>query len=182
MSFAFATIIQMKKMLGNLDKWLEASLSHAKEKSIEPDVLLNCRLIADMFPLVRQVQSACDAAKFAAAYLAGREAPQHPDTEQTMLEARARIHTCVEYLNTLNAADFEGADSRYVTLKFMPDKEIVGRDYLIELAIPNFYFHITTAYDILRHNGVDVGKRDYIGSLNWRDRGPQATVTNASVH
>jgi len=99
-----------------------------------------------------------------------------------MLEVRTRIQTCLEYLNTLNAADFEGSDSRWITLKFMPDKEIVGRDYLIELAIPNFYFHITTAYDILRHNGVDVGKRDYIGSLNWRDRGPQATVTNASVH
>ena len=170
MSFAYATINQMKKMLGNLDKWLEAGISHAQSNSIEPDVLLNCRLIADMFPLVRQVQAACDGAKFAAAYLAGREAPKHPDTEQTMLETRARIRTCIEYLDTLNAADFDGSDSRWISLKFMPDKEIAGSDYLLEMAIPNFYFHVTTAYDILRHNGVDVGKRQYIGSLNWRDK------------
>jgi len=170
MSFAYTTITQMKKMLGNLDQWLEAGISHAKGKSIEPDVLLNCRLIADMFPLVRQVQSACDVAKFAAAYLAGREAPKHPDTEQTMLEVRARIQTCIEYLDTLSAADFEASDSRWISLKFMPEKEIVGSDYLVELAIPNFYFHMTTAYDILRHNGVDVGKQNYIGSLNWRDK------------
>lgn len=170
MSFAYATITQMKKMLVSLDKWLEAGISHAQGKSIEPDVLLNCRLIADMFPLVRQVQSACDGAKFTAAYLAGREAPKHPDTEQTMAEVRARIQSCIEYLETLNESDFEGSDSRWISLKFMPDKEIIGSDYLVEMAIPNFYFHVTTAYDILRHNGVDIGKRDYIGSLNWRDR------------
>ena len=170
MSFTYATITQMKKMLGNLDQWLEIGISHAKGKSIEPDVLLNCRLIADMFPLLRQVQSACDVAKFTAAHLAGREAPKHPDTEQTMPEVRARIQTCIQYLDTLSVADFEGSDSRWISLKFMPDKEIVGSDYLLELAIPNFYFHITTAYAILRHNGVDVGKTNYIGSLNWRDK------------
>jgi len=170
MSSTYAMITQMKKMLGNLDKWLEAGTSHAQGKSIEPDVLLNCRLIADMFPLLRQVQAACDVAKFAAAYLAGREAPKHPDTEQTMPEVRARVQTCIEYLDTLSAADFEGSDSRWITLKFMPDKEIIGSDYMIELAIPNFYFHLTTAYDILRHNGVGIGKTNYIGSLNWRDK------------
>jgi hypothetical protein len=100
MSFAHATIKQMKKMLGNLDKWLEAGVSHAQGKSIEPDVLLNCRLIADMFPLVRQVQAACDGAKFTAAYLAGHEAPKHPDTEQTMLEVRcpdSHLHRILGY-------------------------------------------------------------------------------------
>jgi len=129
-------------------------------------------LIADMFPLMRQVQAACDGAKFTAAYLAGREAPKHPDTEQSMLEARARISTCIEYLDTLKEADFEGSDARWITLNFMPDKEINGAVYLLELAIPNFYFHITTAYDILRKNGDNIGKRDYLGAPNWRDKSP----------
>ena len=170
MSLTYASIAQMKKMLDNLDAWLAKGTAHAQSKSIEPDVLLSSRLIADMYPLLRQVQASCDTAKFAAAYLSGREAPKHPDTEQTMPELRARIRTCLEYLETFSEADFEGAETRWITLRFKPDKEITGQDYLTELAWPNFYFHATTAYDILRMNGVDVGKRDFMGSLNWRDR------------
>jgi hypothetical protein len=170
MSYAFASILQMKKMLLNLDKWLEKSINYAKEKSFEPAVLLNCRLIADMYPLLRQVQSCCDTAKFAAARLSGQEAPKHPDTEQTIDEIRARIRTCVDYLETFKESDFTEADTRLVSLSYIPDKVLLGSDYLVEMVFPNFYFHITTAYDILRHNGVDVGKMDYIGSLTLRDK------------
>lgn len=170
MSATYASILQMKKMLNNLDQWLEKSIVHAQSKSIEPAVLLNCRLIADMYPLLRQVQSSCDTAKFAAARLTGQEAPKHPDTEQTMEEIRGRVRTCVDYLETFKASDFDGADTRLISLSFMPDKVLLGSDYLVEMALPNFYFHLITAYDILRHNGVDVGKRDFIGSLNLRDK------------
>lgn len=170
MSFTFASIVQMKKMLNNLDAWLGKAVAHAQSKSIEPEVLVNCRLIADMYPLVRQVQSCCDTAKFAASRLSGKEAPKHPDTEQTMGELRARIRTCVNYLETFTESDFNQAQTCLVTLHFMPDKVLLGPDYLVEMALPNFYFHITTAYAILRHNGVDVGKQDYIGSLNFRDK------------
>ena len=170
MSFVYASILQLKKMLNNLDHWLEKSIEFAKSKSFEPDVLLNCRLVADMYPLLRQVQAACDGAKFGAARLSGQEAPKHPDTEQTMLEIQARIGTCLGYLETFKESDFDKADTRLVSLSFMPDKVLLGIDYLVEMVLPNFYFHITTAYDILRHNGVDVGKRDFIGSLNLRDK------------
>ncbi len=170
MSFVYASILQLKKMLNNLDHWLEKSIEFAKSKSFEPDVLLNCRLVADMYPLLRQVQAACDGAKFGAARLSGQEAPKHPDTEQTMVEIRARIRTCLSYLETFKEPDFDKADTRLVSLSFMPDKVLLGIDYLVEMVLPNFYFHITTAYDILRHNGVDVGKRDFIGSLNLRDK------------
>ncbi len=170
MSFAYASILQMKKMLTGLDKWLEKSIDHAKSKSFEPTLLLNCRLIADMYPLLRQIQSCCDTAKFAAARLSGQEAPKHPDTEQTMDDIRARIRTCVDYLETFKEADFNEADKRLVSLSYLPDKVLLGSDYLVELALPNFYFHVTTAYDILRHNGVDVGKMDFIGSLTMRDK------------
>lgn len=170
MNFVYASILQMKKMLLALDSWLEKSINHAKEKSFEPAVLLNCRLIADMYPLVRQVQSCCDTAKFAAARLSGQEAPKHPDTEQTMDEIRARIRTCVDYLETFKESDFASAETQLVSLSYLPDKVLAGSDYLVELALPNFYFHTTTAYDILRHNGVDVGKMDFIGMLTLRDK------------
>jgi hypothetical protein len=170
MNFAYASILQMKKMLVGLDKWLEKAIDYAKGKSFEPVVLLNCRLIADMYPLVRQVQSCCDTAKFAAARLSGQEAPKHPDTEQTIDEIRARIRACVDYLETFKESSFAEADKRLVSLSFIPDKVLLGSDYLVEMVLPNFYFHVTTAYDILRHNGVDVGKMDFIGSLTMRDK------------
>lgn len=163
------TISQVTKMLENLDRWLTAGEEHAKKKSFDPAVLLAARLAPDMYPLTRQVQAACDAAKFAAARLTGKTPPAHPDTETTMEELHARVRAVVEYLKTFHAADYEGADSRMVPLAFMPGKGMKGNDYLCEMALPNFYFHITMAYGILRHNGVDVGKRDYIGSIALQD-------------
>ncbi len=161
----YAAIPQMKKMLVNLDAWIEKGVDHAKKKAFEPGVLVTTRLAPDMYPLVRQVQSACDAAKFAAARLAGKEAPKHEDKETTIEELRARIKTVIAYLGGFTAADFKDAEARRIELPFMPGVPLTGEQYLFEMAQPNFYFHVTTAYAILRHSGVDVGKMDYIGSL-----------------
>lgn len=164
-----STVHQARKMLQNLDRWLTAGEESAKKRSFDPAVLLAARLAPDQYPLTRQVQAACDAAKFLAARLGGKTPPSHPDTEQTIEELHARIRTVVEYLDTFTPADFEGADSRTVPLPFAKGKAMKGADYAVEMALPNFYFHITTAYAILRHNGVPLGKIDYIGSLNMFD-------------
>ncbi len=167
---AFSAVVQCKKMLQNLDRWIDKGQAFAKTKSFEPNVLLSQRLAPDQYPLVRQVQGACDSAKAGAARLAGKEPPKHPDTETTVDEIHARIRTVVAYLETFKAEDFTGAAERRIDLPFMEGKSILGHDYVVELMMPNFYFHITHAYAILRHNGVDVGKMDFIGSMNVIDR------------
>jgi len=163
------TIQQMTKIVEALGRCLDKGVAHAKAKSFDPSVLLHARLAPDQFHLIRQVQAACDAAKFAAARTAGKDAPRHEDKEQTVEELQARIAATAAYLKTFTSEDFVGASERVVPLAWMPGKGLSGRDYLVELALPNFYFHVTTAYSILRHNGVDLGKADYIGSLNLRD-------------
>lgn len=169
MSHAYESVLQAKKMLSNLDAWLRKAEDHAKAKKFDVNTLLTARLAPDQYPFVRQVQSACDNAKFTAARLSGKEPPKHPDTEQTFDELHARIASVSEYLAGFTAKDFEGADTRVVKLSFMEGKGIAGKDYLHEMATPNFYFHIVHAYAILRHNGVDLGKQQYIGSMNVRD-------------
>src|SRR4051812_17990863 len=169
MSLFDASVPQFKQMLTNLDGWLATATEHAKKKNFDVNVLASARLAPDQYPLTRQVQSACDSAKFAAARLTGKEPPKHPDTEQTIDELRARIASVLAYLETFSAADFNGADKRMVKLGFMEGKGLNAGDYLNELSLPNFYFHLTTAYAILRHNGVDLGKTDYIGSMNIKD-------------
>jgi hypothetical protein len=169
MSLYAATIPQFVKVLKNVDSWLEKSATHAKTKGYDADQLLTSRLAPDQYPLVRQIQSACDGAKFTAARLTGKEAPKHADTEKTVPEVRQRIASCISYLETFNEAEFKGAEDRTVLLPFLEGKVVSGRDYVNEMTLPNFYFHATTAYAILRHNGVDLGKRDFIGSLNVRD-------------
>jgi hypothetical protein len=161
-----AAVVQMKSMLQNLDRWLTKASEHAKAKGFDPNVLVQSRLAPDQYTLARQVQSACDAAKFAAARLTGKDAPAHPDTETTIDELHARIAKVIEYLGTFTEKDFENAATRKVPLPFIPGgtKGMLGANYLLQMAAPNFYFHVTTAYAILRHNGVDLGKRDYIGS------------------
>lgn len=165
MSLYQASVPPMKKMLGNLGRWLDAASKHATDKGFDPNVFASSRLAPDQYPLTRQVQSCCDAAKFTASRLSGRDAPSHPDTEQTLDDLKARVKTVVEHLGSLDPADFEGAKSRRVALPFLADQYVTGADYLHEMALPNFYFHLTTAYAILRHNGVNLGKRDFIGSL-----------------
>jgi hypothetical protein len=166
---AFAVISQFSRMLTNLDAWLAAGVEFAKKKEFEPDVLAQSRLAPDQFELVRQVQSACDAAKFAAAYLSGQKAPSHPDVEKTVAELRARIKTCTDYLATFKAADFGGAYERRVGPPWMGGATVRGDHYVMRLSIPNFYFHVTTAYAILRHNGVGLGKSDFIGVKDFSE-------------
>lgn len=162
------SIRQMKKLLGQLDTWLEKTTEYAKKRPFEPDTLLTFRLAPDQFPFVRQVQTSCDLAKFAAARLTGKEAPKHADDEQTMEALRARIRSVVTWLDALTPADFVGAEKRVVTNPRWEGKVMIGEDYLLEHAVPNFYFHLTHVYAILRHNGVDVGKKDYLGPLSLR--------------
>jgi len=143
-----------------------AAFAHAK--SFDPNVFLGFRLAPDQFAFARQVQTACDTAKLAAARLAGKEAPAHPDSEQTLDELRARVRAVIAYLDGFSAQDFEGAATRTVTQPRWEGKVMTGADYFIEHAVPNFFFHLGHAYAILRHNGVSVGKRDYLGTLSLR--------------
>jgi uncharacterized protein len=164
----YQSIRQMNKLLGQLDTWLVKTTEYAQKKPFDANTLLAFRLAPDQFPLVRQVQSSCDHAKFAAARLTGREAPKHADDEQTLEGLHARIRSVRTWLDGFHAADFEGAEKRVVTYPRWEGKVMMGEDYLLEHAMPNFYFHLTHVYAILRHNGVDIGKKDYLGPLSLR--------------
>ena len=151
--------------LKNLSAILDKAQAHADAKKIEPKVLTAARLFPDMFAMSRQVQSACDTAKGAVARLAGVEVPVHEDTEQTLEELKARIAKTIAFINTVKPSQVDGSEDKEVVLKFRTGEvRMKGMQYLLGHALPNFYFHATTAYDILRHNGVEVGKRDYIGT------------------
>jgi hypothetical protein len=163
-----ATIPVFTKMLRNVDRWIDKAISFAQEKKFDPEVLTQARLAPDQFAFLKQVQSISDQAKFAAARLTGKEAPSHPDTEKTLEELRARLRTCGAYLETFTRDDFNGAEERTVSTAAMRGKSMRGGDYLDHYALPNFHFHLTLAYAILRHNGVPLGKMDYLGELPLR--------------
>jgi hypothetical protein len=162
-------IPQYAKMLHNLDHWLDKAAAHAKTKSFDLDTLVHARLAPDQYSLDRQIQSACDTAKFSASYLSGKAPPVHPDTEKTIPELRERIKSCLSFLETISAADVAGGEERKVSPKWLEGKWVKGDQFLLQMSLPNFYFHVTTAYAILRHNGVDLGKMDFIGSIPTRD-------------
>jgi hypothetical protein len=164
----YETICQMKKMLGQLPKWLDAAQAFATTKSFDPNLFLGFRLAPDQFAFARQVQIACDTAKLAASRLSGKEAPTHPDSEQTIDELRVRVRAVISYLDGFSVKDFQGAATRSVTQPRWEGKFMTGADYFLEHAIPNFFFHLTLVYAILRHNGVSVGKSDYLGTLSLR--------------
>ncbi|MBK6688963.1 MAG: DUF1993 domain-containing protein [Deltaproteobacteria bacterium] len=165
----FATFTEMKKLLGHVLLWLDKAEAHAKAKSFDPHVLLEARLAPDQFAFVRQVQTACDTAKLAASRLTGEQAPSHPDTEKTFDELRSRIRSTLAYLDGFQAQDFEGAATRIITTPRWEGKVALGSDYFMEHAVPNFFFHLTHAYAILRHNGVELGKKDFLGHQTRRD-------------
>jgi hypothetical protein len=151
--------------LRNLSAILDKAQAHAEAKKIEPVVFTQSRLAPDMFALARQVQIACDSAKGAAARLAGVEIPKHEDIEQTFAELKARIAKTIDFVESLKPAQIDGSEDREVVLKLRGQEvKFSGLQYLLGFAYPNFYFHVTTAYNILRHNGVEIGKRDYIGN------------------
>ena len=154
------------QMLRGLSEVLRKAEAHASTKKIEPEVLLQARLFPDMFPLLRQVQVATDFAKSVSARLAGTEVPKFDDTEKTFAELQARIEKVLAFIGGLEQSKFAEAASReIVTQAGTPkEKKFTGEAYLLTYGLPHFFFHTTTAYAILRHNGVEVGKKDYVGS------------------
>jgi hypothetical protein len=164
----YQIIAQMKKTLGQVDKWLETAATHAQTKSFDPKVYLELRLAPDQRPLSFQIQTACDTLKLAAARLSGKQAPSHPDTEQSLDELRARVKSVFEHIGTYTEKDFEAAATRVISQPRWEGKVMSGTDYLLEHALPNFYFHTSHTYAILRHNGVALGKRDFLGTLTMR--------------
>ena len=159
-----ASVPVFQKMLKNLDGILDKGVAFAEGRKIEPQVLLTARLAPDMYHFTRQVQIATDHAKGGPARLAGLEPPKFEDNEASFGDLKARVAKVQAYLATLKPAQIDGSEERKIVLKFGPREfEFVGLPYLTMFVLPNFYFHYTTAYAILRHNGVDVGKRDFVG-------------------
>ena len=165
LSMHSASVPVFVRMLGNLGQWLAKAEAHAAAKKFEPGVLLAARLAPDMLPLLKQVQIACDAAKFGVARLAGVEAPKVDDTETTFAELQARARMTIDYVESVPAALFDGSDERDVTVPRRDGPLVLkGEAYLKHFALPNFYFHVTTTYALLRHNGVELGKGDFLGA------------------
>jgi hypothetical protein len=161
-----ASVPVFVRMLGNLSRWLDKAEAHAAEKKFEPAVFLGTRLAPDMLPFVKQIQIACDAAKFCVARLSGVEAPKFADDEASIADLRERIRKTVDYLQSAPADAIDGSAARDIVVPRRDGSMTMkGEAYLEFFVLPTFYFHVTTAYALLRHNGVDLGKRDYLGSL-----------------
>ena len=159
-----ASVPRFANILRNLSAILEKAEAHCAAKKIEPAALTSYRLFPDMFPLTRQVQIASDTAKGAVARLAGIDIPKYEDTEQTFAELKARIAKTVDFVESVSASKIDGSDEKEIVLQMRSgERRFKGMQYLLGHAYPNFYFHVTTAYNILRHNGVEVGKADFIG-------------------
>lgn len=162
------TVPQFIKTLKNLDAMLDKAAGFADSKKFEMDVLLNARLAPDQFPLTRQIQMICDTAKLGASRLTGKAAPVQEDNEKSLPDLKARIQSVVTYLETFKVEDYKNATTATITQPRWEGKTLTGLEYTIHHVIPNFYFHVTTAYSILRHNGVDVGKKDYLGQMPYK--------------
>ena len=159
-----ASAPRFTNLLRNLSVLLDKAEAHCAAKKIEPAALTTFRLYPDMFPLTRQVQIACDTAKGAVARLAGADIPKHEDTEQTFAELKVRIAKTVDFIESVPAAKVDGTEEKEIVLAMRSgERRFKGMQYLLGFAYPNFYFHVTTAYNILRHNGVELGKMDFIG-------------------
>jgi hypothetical protein len=159
-----ASIPSFVRMLGNLSAILDKAAAHAEAKKIDPAVFINARLAPDMFPLSRQVQIATDMVKGCAARLAGIEVPRYEDNETTFAELQARIDKTKAFIQSVNASQIDGSEQRQIALKFgSRDLSFLGQPYLLDFVLPNFHFHLSMTYAILRHNGVEIGKKDYIG-------------------
>jgi uncharacterized protein len=161
-------IPQFSKMLTNLSGLLDKAQKFADQRKFDVSNLLVARLAPDQFHFTRQVQVACDTAKAYAARLTGKEAPKHEDKETTIAELQHRIQATIQFLSTIKPEDFKGWETRQVLNPRREGKFLPGNEYAMQQAIPNFYFHVTTAYAILRHNGMEIGKMDFLGELNYR--------------
>ena len=170
----YQVVRQFHKTLGNLDAILSKAEAHAVAKKFSPDNYLALRLAPDMLPFLVQIRIACDTAKAAAAAFAGQSAPKHEDVEATFGDLHNRIKLCRDYIDTLKESDFAAMTATtIVPIPYPPGAKMQAQEALISRAIPNFYFHVTTAYDLLRTSGVEIGKSDYLGQLNIIQ--PQAT-------
>lgn len=162
------TNVQFSKMLQNLSRILDKANAEAESKKVEFDVFLRSRLVPDQFNLIRQVQLACDTAKLCASRLTGKPAPTHEDTEKTLPELKARIDAVLAYLATYSEADYKESAVIKVSQPRWEGKYLTGEEFAVQHAIPNIFFHITTAYSILRHNGIGIGKKDYLGEMPFK--------------
>ena len=154
------------KELRQAETWLDAAVKHAEAVKFDPNNYLSQRLAPDQLPFVAQIRIMCDTAKIALSRLTGKDVPKHEDTETTIEQLRARIHSVLGILEGVTAKDFEGAATRVITTPRWEGKVMTGERYFLEHALPNFFFHLTHAYAILRHNGVTLGKKDYLGPLS----------------
>ena len=161
-----ASVPAFVRMLNQLDQMLDKAAAHAEAKKIDPLVLTGARLAPDMFPLSRQIVIACDFCKGALSRLAGKDVPNWPDTETAIPELKSRIAKTLEYVKGFKAGDIDGSETRQIKIKAGTlEMEFQGSDYLTYFVLPNLYFHSTAAYAILRHNGLELGKSDFMGSL-----------------
>ncbi|MES2537550.1 MAG: DUF1993 domain-containing protein [Pseudomonadota bacterium] len=159
-----ASVPVFKQMLNSMSDILDLAEAHATAKKIDPNALLQARLFPDMLPFTRQILIATDFAKGACARLAGAEIPKYDDTEQTFADLKARIAKTIAFIDTLAAARIDGSEEREVTTSSGPNsKTFKGQTYLLSYALPQFFFHVTTAYALLRHNGVEIGKKNFMG-------------------
>ena len=164
----YRTVSQCTQMLKNLDTWLDKAEQHAATRKFDVGVLMESRLAPDQKPFIYQVQSACDYVKGGAAWLSGQTPPKHEDNEKTIEDVRARLKKTIAFVESVKEEQYAGAENRRVKMSFAPPGSvIVGADYLMQMVVPNVFFHVTMAYAILRHNGVDVGKMDFLGPLHW---------------
>jgi uncharacterized protein len=162
-----ASVPVFVRLLGNLSKWIDKAEAHAQAKKFDPSVYLAARLAPDMLPFTRQVQIACDTAKFAVARLAGVDAPKHEDNEASLADLKARIAKTVAFLQSVPAEQIAGTEEKDIHVPRRDGTLVMkGEAYLKHYAHPNFYFHVTTAYALLRHGGVELGKSDYLGLNN----------------
>ena len=161
---------QFIKTLKNIDGMLDKAVAYAELKKFDISVLLQARLAPDQLDFSRQLQIATDSAKVGCARITDKPAPEHADSEKTIADFKTRMATTVAYLETLTAKDFEGADTRRITTPRWDGKTLSGTEYALHHSIPNFYFHVTMAYAILRHNGVPLGKSDYLGPIPFKPK------------
>ena len=165
------TVPHFARLLRNIDKWLDKAEAHAKAKSFDPNLYLGFRLAPDQFPFVRQIQIATDQVRNGLARVTGKEAPPAADNkEATIADLRARVNSTLAYLETYSAKDFEGIETRKVAVPNPAGKFAIASDHLFEHIVPTFFFHLNTTYAILRHNGVDLGKADFLGPQSYRDK------------
>ncbi len=154
--------------LKSLSRILEKAKLYADDKKIDMSVLFSTRLFPDQFPLSKQIQIACDNAKFFVSRLTSIDAPQHPDTEETLEEFQHRIYSTIHFLESVTPEDFDGWEARIVMFNWNPDYYLTAPTYILQYAIPNILFHYVTAYSILRSCGLEIGKADFLGYIDWR--------------